>query len=136
MAIVSLGKPPPAVAGARVQELGAYPVVQAHALGYHVHVRAHLFADGGDLVDKGYLCGKERVRGVLDKLGCLYVGLDELARADRDGALRDYDLVAVQVLRDGPGDLFYIAQVGGAVFLRWRAHGNEDDEGFLYGLAH
>ena len=75
-----LGEAGAAEADARLQELGADAVVQAHPLGHLDHVRARLLADVGDLVDEGDLRGQEGVGGELDHLGRRDVGADEVAR--------------------------------------------------------
>ncbi len=63
-----LGEARAAVTGARVQKLAADAPVEPDAARDIVHVRAHLLAEIGDLVDEGDLGREERVGRVLDQL--------------------------------------------------------------------
>src|SRR5690606_27059155 len=56
--------------------------------------------------------------------------------ADRHGALRDDDLLAIHVAADGGRDLEHVLQVGAAVLAGRRAHGDEDDVGAAHARAH
>src|SRR2546428_14027106 len=64
----------------------------------------------------------KRGRGVLGDFGA-----DPFRGPDRNGALGDDQLRAVHVPADGARHVQHVLQVGRAVFVRWRAHGNEDD---------
>ncbi len=53
-------------------------------------------------------------------------GLDFLGGADRDGGFRHENGVLLDVLAEGAGYCENVLQIGGAVFVRRRAHGAED----------
>ena len=81
-----------AIADARLQELRADPVVEAHAPRDLAHVRAELLGHVRDLVDEADLRGEEGVRGELHHLGARHVGAHHHAaerRVERLDAVRE-----------------------------------------------
>ncbi len=58
-----------AIAGSRMQELGADPAIEADAARHVLNIRPDLFAQIGHLVDEGNLHRKKRVGSIFDQFG-------------------------------------------------------------------
>ena len=64
-----------AESGTGVQEFRTDPIVEPNAARDFLHVGADLLGEIGDLVDEGYLGGKEGVGGIFCQLGRASVGI-------------------------------------------------------------
>ncbi len=107
--VLVAGQAAAAVADARAQEVAADPLVQAHRVGDHADVGAHLLAHVGDLVDERDLGREEGVGCVLDHLGAGRVGADDRRV---DVMVKGFDDVAVGALQAADDDPVGLHEVG------------------------
>ena len=85
------------------------------------------------VLDRRALPEELGIRDDIERDGARLIALDhlanELTRADGDRRLVDDDRVALQRFPDAAGHRFDGREIRAAVVTRWRAHGDEDDDG-------